>query len=442
MYASLDQNSQNPAQDCQGLEAYLKSEANPKTLYPQEYQRVLSQQASPPVVKPQPAIPPVATNQPTPRVETVYTVAQLGVLLQNARQAKQSDEAAMRKLGTFHVVGNFEKYDPEDPDDVVFFRTLRAGFRSKVSVTCYDLSLSKLYNAGVRSGTLRGRFHDMTGSSIIQLEDCEFMSRATGLQPATLDDRAGLTRIQVKPAQVMTKPNEGLKMTQIEGLYWNAEGEWNIGGYQFVERTYLLLKDGWLYDNLNFTPADLNIAQSKKLEPQRWAQWKRQGKQILVQYRDDWGQPKGKPEVLDAELKIPMPRGARLDGVFQTSSSYTVGTSGNGASSTTQRSFRFLSGGTYEYNDFRITTASTSVGTGDGGSSGVAGGSSFGPNGTFSSGVGGGEDTGTYKIDGYTLELRGKKGQVSRAFAFLWDAKKYSGHLVINGTTYAKPEKK
>ena len=437
-YAGLDGASRDPAADCLGIEAYLNTEVNPQKRYPTEYRLALSQPPAPSSaaapasssVKPSTAMGVTATRG------NVYTVAQLGVILEKARVAKQSDESALRALGQFFVAGSLERYDR---DASVFLNTLRDGFRSRVSVTCYDGDLWKLYNAGTRTVTLRANFRQMIGSSIVQLEGCAVIENTAGWQPVKLEDRSALQRIAVTPQRVMTKPNAGLKAAQMDGLYWNAQGKWTYSGYQFVEDTYLLLKDGWLYKNLQFAPADLNVAESKKLEPQHWAQFKRQGKQKIVQWRDDWGQATGKPQVLKAELKAPLKRGATLNGVFQAASSYTLGSSSDGVSSSSTSSYTFAPNGTYTYSSLRVTSASSSASTGV---SGQVGGTSFGPGGTFSSGVGGSDDAGTYSFDGYTLEFRSKGGAVTRAFAFLWDDAKYSGSLVINGTTYSIPQKK
>ncbi len=430
-YQSLDQSSQNPAADCQQIETYLKTNVNPQKLYANEYELVFSQSA------------PITSNpvKPTPATTgTLYTMAQLGVLLENARKTKQSDETTLRNLGRFFVSGTLEKYDPNDKDAVVFLNTVRNGFRGRISGTCYDLGFNKLYNAGTRNITFKVKFHDMTGSSIIEFEDCEVITNTSGLQAVKLDEKTALERIEVKPNQVMTKPNQGLKGSQLEGIYWNAKGEWRYSGYTFAEYTYLLLKNGWLYDNLRFTPADLNLALSRKLEPQHWGTWKRQDKKIMVQWRDDWGQPKGKAEVLNAEYKAPLKTGSRLNGVFQNSSSYTLGTLRDGTTSTSTDSYTFLPNGTFKFVGFNTTTASSSVDTNV---TGQVGNTSLGPNGIVSSNVGGSDDAGTYNFDGgYTLEMKSKTGRVTRAYAFLWDTQKYKNHLVINGTTYSIPDKK
>jgi hypothetical protein len=454
VYQGLDQNSKNPAQDCQGIETYLNKEVNPQKLYPNEYALAFSRPTPSQATSSQPSPSqntPTQNTQPPPSSQlsaraqgTVYTVAQLGAIAENANRAKQDDEKALKALGAIFVKGTLVKPKERDKDGVVFLETINDTWRGTYSLNCYDLSLEKLYRNGVRALVLSGKVKE-TYSRIVKLEDCQVVTDASGLKPATVDDRAGLSRKGVKPERVMTKPNQGLKMAQLEGIVWNAEGEYTIGGYQFVERTYLLLKDGWLYDNLSFTPMDLDVTVSRQLEPQHWAQWKRQGKDVLVQWRDEDGQPKGTWKKLEGDFKAPFKPGTRLNGVFQAQSSYTIGTVSNGATSTSTTTYTFTTDGRYRFGYDSLTTGATDTGTGQDGASGVVttgnGGASFGPNGTNASAFGSNSEEGTYSIDGYTLEFRSKTGKVTRTFAFLWDEQKYKDHVVIGGVTYSIPKK-
>ena len=441
-YKSLDQASRNPAKDCQGIEAYLNHEVNPQKLYPNEYALAVSRLAqSNAGMTPQPKPP---TSGSGPKAQgTVYSVGQLSAIAVNARQAKRDVRRTLTALGTIYVEGTLEKYDPKS--DVTFLNTVKDARRSRYSVTCYDLGFEKIYRNGVRALVLGGRFHDEYGG-IVQLEDCQIVTDASALKPATVAEGAGLTRIKVETERVMTEPNKGLRASQIEGLVWDGQGENTIGGYQFVERTYLLLKDGWLYDHLSFTPMDLNVAASKRLEPQHWANWKRQGRGLLVQWRDENGRARGGWQRLWGSFKAPMKPGTRLSGFFQTGSAYTSGTALNGATSTSSTGYSFTADGRYRYSSNSMTTAQTSTGTGQDGSGGAVttgtGGSSFGPGGASFVGTGSSDDEGTYMIDGYTLEFRSISGKRTRTFAYLWDEQKYKNHLVIGGVTYSPPEKK
>ena len=46
-------------------------------------------------------------------------------------------------------------------------------------------------------------------------------------------------------------------------------------------------------------------------------------------------------------------------------------------------------------------------------------------------------EEGTYKLDGYTLELRFKDGTVQRRYVYLWGNK--DDNIVIGGRTYSRP---
>jgi hypothetical protein len=437
-YQGLDGASQNPSKDCLGLEQYLNNEVNPQKLYPAEYQLVFSR----------PAATQGATNTPgtAPNVQgTVYTVAQLSAMAKNALQAKQNDEKVLKALGPFFVQGVLVKPSPKDKDGVVFLETRDERFHSKYSITCYDLSLGRLFANGTRALTLGGKVKEVY-ASIIRLEDCQVIANPNGLTPATLDARAGLYRNSIPPEKLMTKANQGLKLAQLEGIVYGSHGEYQISGYQFVENCYLLLKDGTLYNNLQFTPADLNVGLSRTLEPQHWASWKRQGNDILVQWHDEDGKPNEKWQKLEGFLKPSFKAGATLNGSFETKSSYTIGTLGNGTSSVSSTVYSFAPNGQFRYFASSSLYGSTDVGTGQDGASGAvatgSGGASFGPNGTSATSFSNKTDEGTYSIDGYTLELRAKSGVTVRAFAFLWDTQQFKDHLVINGTTYSIPTKK
>lgn len=196
----------------------------------------------------------------------------------------------------------------------------------------------------------------------------------------------------VTRAQITTAPDAGVPMAQIEGIYQPADLRYNPLTLLFEpdETTDLLLTDGWLYENLEVSPHDLNVAESR---------------------------------------------------LFSATRSATAGVvGGGGATSISQSSFTFRPDGTFTWANFSRSFASSSSGTGDGGTRIVVGGTTVGPNGTFSSSVGGGDDEGTYRTDGYTLELRARNGQVLRFPIFSWDTDRYRDFLVINGTTYSPPK--
>jgi hypothetical protein len=459
VFRSLDKDSKAPASDCLQMLAYLNRSADPRRLSPNELRLVLQTPTTvgaattAPVAPPtggaattSPATPPtggiqrpVETTPPIVGRGTVFTVAQLSVLTQgDSRTAYER----LKRLGTLTVHGTLQPYG-DKPDETVWLNTLRDPWRSTRSVLCYDIDVTfrRLYNAGRRDVTIRGTVRKV--ESWIELENCRLVTDVAGLTPSTLSDSAGLKRVDVAVARLRTAPNAGLTMAQIEGMYQSTELRFNALSllYEPDESTYLLLKDGWLYDNLRMTPHDLDVAMSRRLEPQHWHRWRRVGNGIDMQEHDEYGRTDGVWKRLKASAR-PTIGSRRLSGSFKAVASATAGLpGGGGAFSMSTTSFTFRPDGTFTWANFSQMYGSSTVGTGPGGGSIVVGGATVGPGGTSVSSVGGGDDGGTYTTDGYTLELRTKSGKVIRYSMFSWDSEKYRDFLVINGTTYSPPKK-
>lgn len=470
VYQRLDKESRSPAVDCRQLLTYLNRSANPRRLHPFEMLVAFSQDraaptaaqsvetaAHPSVASPdRPAVlppgeasgPPSGTTAGTPPVAqqgqagapttgggTLFSVAQLSALIRRDTRTAQS---RLQKLGRVTVQGTLEIYgDQRGKDESVWFNTVADGWRSTESIRCHDLSFRRLYDAHQRSVVLRGTVRSY--DNWIVLENCEVLPNANGLVASTLPDSGGLQRIPVAASRIRTAPDQGLTMAQIDGMYQSTELRYDYASMLYLpdESTYLLLKDGWLYDGLAFTPHDLNVAASRALEPQHWHRWRRQGLTVQQQSYDQFGRTDGAWTTLKA-IARPAIGTRRLSGRFSSTTSATAGIQGmGGAYSMATVSYTFLADGRFTWTNFTQMYASSSVGTGDGGASGVVGGAVFGPGGTSVSSVGGGDDEGTWTVDGYTLILRTKTGRVFRLSIFSWDSGKYRDHLVINGTTYS-----
>jgi hypothetical protein len=465
VFRALDKDSKAPEADCRQLLSYLDRSANPQRLHAAEYRLVDSRRtagtstlrtasqaaevavntavantpvANTPVANASP-IPTTTTRATGLRVSsrgTVHTVAQLSALVE---QDTRTAEARLKRMGRIVVQGTLEVYDTTRTDETVWLNTLRDGWRSTTSVLCYDFSFRRLYNANRRAITVRGSVREV--GSWIQLEDCEVLTDVSGLVASTRSDSGGSERIDVAPAQLRTAPNAGVTMAQVEGIYQPSKLRYNPMSmlYEGDERTYLVLKDGWLYDNLGVSPHDLDVATSRRLEPQHWHRWRRQGTRLEIMKSNEYGRTDGRWTVLELTSRPPISAG-RLNGMFSATSSATVGMAGGGgATSVGRTSYTFRPDGTFEWANFTQSFASSGSGTGQGGTTVVVGGTSSGPGGTFSSSVGGGNESGTYTIDGYTLELRTRRGEVLRYPLFSWDTGKYRDYLVINGTSYSPP---
>lgn len=210
-----------------------------------------------------------------------------------------------------------------------------------------------------------------------------------------------------------TKPDQGLKLNQIEAVRHDyqtrTEGINMIG----EETTYLLLKDGSVYLNLRWTPHDLDVAASKKGEPKNWSKWKTEnGKDMLL--RDGKWIPFPGFRAVIPLVNEP------LSGTFGYYSGYTAGLIGLGTTVTTQKYITFTG------NKFKQIGWSQMAGVLDNGASV-----------TTSSGYSGDKDKqGTYTLKGLTLEKRFDNGAVTRTYAYWWDKKK--DKLIIAGTSWDK----
>jgi hypothetical protein len=449
VFRSLDKDSKSPSGDCQQMLDYLDRSANPQRLHRAEYQLVANERSrlaastasSSDVISssPAPSSATMAGSASAPviaRRGTLFTVAQLSVL---TKRDPRSAQARLRQLGTLTVQGTLEVFG-DDEDGTVWLTTVRDGWRSTDQVKCYDMSFRPLYNANRRDVTIRGTVREV--EYWIVLENCQLVTNVAGLTPSPLTDVGGLRRMEVTVDRLRTAPNAGLTMAQIEGMYQSTELRYNPMSmlYDPDESTYLLLKDGWLYDNLRSSPHDLDVETSRRLEPQHWHRWRRAGTGVEMQEYDEYGRTDGEWTRLKATAR-PAIGTRRLNGTFRDVTSATAGIPGaGGAFSMSSTSFTFRPDGTFTWTNFTQMSASSNVGTGPGGGSIAVGGAMVGPNGSSASSVGGGDDSGTYTTDGFTLELRTKSGKVLRWSIFSWDSGSYRDYLVINGRTFSPPK--
>jgi hypothetical protein len=86
-----------------------------------------------------------------------------------------------------------------------------------------------------------------------------------------------------KQSTPTTAPGQGLKPADIKGVVINAESGVGVGGMVTIEyRPYLLLQNGTVYRYPTVAPYDLDVAASKTAEPNKWGTWKLEGKTLVV----------------------------------------------------------------------------------------------------------------------------------------------------------------
>ena len=261
---------------------------------------------------------------------------------------------------------------------------------------------------------------------------CAYSGAAKGPSPA----QEAVDRAEAARFKWVTAPGQGVQDKDIETLLFHGEAEYFGTDITFVEAQYLLLKDGWAYDNLQVPPADLDVAASRRHEPEHWRRWRKQGDNY--QYEKD-----GQWQAYDATPVRPGKAGETLAGT------YTYSTSSGTLYTGSHVSFSYLTfgkDGSFSRSRYSSSASSNYIDSSTfANSEGVVSGvyDGFQDSGTVtvgSTGTGGkGEERpGHYKIDGYTIELTGPDGKTERKLFFFWADDK---NISVGGTTYSREDK-
>jgi hypothetical protein len=226
---------------------------------------------------------------------------------------------------------------------------------------------------------------------------------------------------------VRTAPGKGLRSDQVEGVLNDWRQVYEISGLQYDETLYLLLKDGTAYSDAWVPPEDFDVAASRKLQPGRWLQWRRQNGayELRGSEKDSWRR------LSQATLGTPARRDERLSKAYVHSSFANRGGLGGSAN---QWTIFFRPDGRYEESSYGIQgtgavqagngyTGGSSRGSGKDGSWSSGSGSQTGPGGTVSSGStqtrnDGSAYAGNYRLDGWTIEFQVDNGKTTRKLFF------------------------
>jgi hypothetical protein len=241
--------------------------------------------------------------------------------------------------------------------------------------------------------------HPMTGS-------------ATVAAPVAADANQAVT-----PSPVRSADNQGISPTEIDGVYLEQNTGFGVGGMIIIQYDpVLMLKDGWAYDGWTASPADLDVTASRKVEPKSWRRYERRGDQIRIQdHKGVWSKFDKWHQV------VPAGPGDRLAGAFS-----HLGGGGNTAYG---GSTMIVASNSYTFGRDGTFTSKTAVG--------VSGGNEAtnpnGPPGVVA--TSNRSTSGTYLLDGYTLELRYRNGRVIRK-AFLWFDEKMHDSFFLDGQAF------
>jgi hypothetical protein len=219
------------------------------------------------------------------------------------------------------------------------------------------------------------------------------------------------------PFAYVKAPGTGVKPADIEAILWMWRNE--QAGMTMQVRTYyfLLLKDGSWRDGLPpVALEDFDAAASRAGEPKEWGRWTRSGGSYTLVYAD------GSSRKLDASsARQPARRDEKLDGTWEADSAYSslwsVSRSHWEVSFDRDGRFSKSSGGSI-VGGVGSAAAGNAVGGSvvhdDDGSSSTVGGPNFGGGSSRRRASTFPDRSGSYRLNGYTIELHYDSGRVER----------------------------
>lgn len=374
---------------------------------------------------------------------TYYTPAQLTALVRSWYKTgdKSSAYRAMKNQGPIFIKGKVVKrgkqYLIENDDDV---------FQSMVMVNA-GLPLSMFEG---RTITVVGVLDEVPGN-YVYLRKAKLVQDASHLKLSELDEKAGLFRKKVDNDRIMAAEGAGLKPEDIHGILYHGYGATGVNGYEFREEVMLLLEDGSVYFRRDVSPDRIDVAKSKKLEPDVWGRWRKNGSQYQISRNDKFG-VLGNWSNSEGRILPQWSKGQHISGRYSHSSFYGSVALGGTYSST---SIVFNSDGTFERVGYSQSGSGTMAQTGSGfsssassysdgkGSSSVAGG---GNDGSFTGSSNyasssrksndGSGNRGKYYLGGTNLQMRYDNGRVDNVLCAPWD-NKYD-KIYMFGATYSK----
>lgn len=332
-------------------------------------------------------------------------------------------EAARRNLGPVFVKGRVERWS-QQPDR---YRLVlqQAGRHSAQRILLG-------FNAEAWVGrelVLRGVLTSLRDDSAT-LAQAELVGDPTGLTPSPLP-QLPLQRAEVLLQRVTAAPGAGLTDKELLAVVIHGRADYS-NGTRWKEDVRFLLRDGSYYRRTEMPPDQLDVAASRRLEPQQWGRWRSDGSAYAMQAQGDDGRPEGEWQAQPHRAVKPWPADTRLDGHFSRgtfSGSLVTG----GVSST--RAIRFTrdgrfersasafgaSGGLAAINGATISASSRADGSG---SSRTAGGTVAGPSGSVGATSGtitqddGASRRGRYQLGGWVLTLHYDDGHQERLLSF------------------------
>ena len=221
-------------------------------------------------------------------------------------------------------------------------------------------------------------------------------------------------------------PGLGVQDAQIAGIHLHTEMHQTLGlsfqlGVSSTLSLYLLLTDGTVHDGVPVAPDEMDVATSRRREPEKWGRWRRVGTEVQVA----WNVKPGEWVPLPGEPMEKIPAGFELRGRFSGGESSAAGDVSSfslyGVTFGAGRTFETDSrGGSGTGNLTQIAGGtSVQVARDDDGAVVVASTPDVSVSGTRRAEAA--SRSGTYRVSGWTLEARYADGRVVRQPAFFID---------------------
>jgi hypothetical protein len=308
----------------------------------------------------------------------------------------------------------------------------------------YKLALSRPREGAAQQDAPAAAGDTPSARQAAAAEDAKPAQRAAAV-PASIPD----SKIAVD--QLRAAPGKGIKTADVLGIIHHGEGKLTVSGYKFVETVGpVLLKNGKAYARAG-PPEGLDVEKSHKLEPQTWGEWRERGDGYEVRWRD------GAWKAIKGTLRKPFAPGTKLNAAYE-NLNYEGSVALGGMAF--RKTYVFKPDGQFELIGFSqgsagsvaadggFTSSSTTTSSGKGTST-VSSSSSTNPADIpatsapavvvdSSSTKGDGADhRGSYRLNGYTLEITFDSGRKMQILALPWGEK-----IVLGGKTYSRPEKR
>ena len=252
------------------------------------------------------------------------------------------------------------------------------------------------------------------GNTILNERTVLIYAGAVGTRPAPSIEkaRAVAAAAEAQRFKWVTAPGKGVQPAQIAALVNNYIVRFDGMSSSITNDSYLLLRDGTIYNQLPVPPDELDAAQSRQKEPKNWGKWRAKG----AGYEVSWN---GKPyEKLPGEKVLPAVSGTKLSGRFGAVRSSSFGFGGSyafwGATFDTKGRFRKDGRGGSSTNTVGIEGMPTvTTGYDESGSSVVGQSDGVGISSIKKKNPNGGNE-GDYSTNGYEMTLRFDNGTIVR----------------------------